>query len=163
MQHFLKELVIELKNRLPKNIITLKKISKFSIQNALNQIKEPITTILEEFKISSSQTENIQNQWSYITEQHWDTTLDTVSFWIEVQSFKNSIGENPFKELTTFVLSLLVLPFSNAEVERLFSLMGLVKNKLRSRIKSELLCAVIGIREVLRVQNKCCYTCNICR
>lgn len=158
---FLKELVYELKCRLPKNILIFKKIATFSIQNALKLIKEPIISILEEFNMSADQKEKIQSQWSYITEQHWETKTDTTSFWIEVYNFKNSIGENPFKELSSFVLSLLVLPFSNAEVERLFSLMGLIKSKLRSKMKSELLQSIIQIRQGLTFENACCFTFNI--
>lgn len=60
--HFLKELLSELKCRLPKNVKILKNVSTFAIENSLKQIKEPITHILEEFKLSSEETDVIQNQ-----------------------------------------------------------------------------------------------------
>lgn len=159
--NFLKELVSELKSRLPKNITILKKISTFSIDNTLKQIQDPIIEILDEMNFCAGEIEIIQNQWSYITEQVWDTKMNTTEFWIQVHNFKNSINENPFNNLSSFVLALSVLPFSNAEVERLFSLLGLVKSKLRTRMKTELLCSVIRIREGVKLDNDCCHTLNI--
>ena len=42
--------------------------------------------------------------------------------------------KNLFKELFDFVMKFLVLPFSNAEVERVFSGMNILKTKIRNRI-----------------------------
>lgn len=156
---FLKLLVSELKSRLPKNIIILKKISEFSIDNALKVIKNPISEILSEYNLNSTEIENIQNQWNNIAQQYWDTKMNITEFWIQVHNFRNSINENPFKDLSNFVISLLVLPFSNAEVERLFSLMTLIKNKQRSKMSNNLLCSLIRIREGVKLDNVCC--CNI--
>lgn len=91
--------------------MVLKKISTFSIENTLKQIKTPISHILEEINFIPGDMEKIQNQWSYISEHLWDTNMNTTDFWIQVHNFRNSINENPFKELSDFVLSLLVLPF----------------------------------------------------
>lgn len=60
-----------------------------------------------------------------------------------------------------FQISLLVLSFSNAAVERLFSLMGLVKSKLRTKMNTKLLCSVISIREGLKLDKVCCYNIKI--
>ena len=37
--------------------------------------------------------------------------------------FRDACGDHPFKELTKLAISFLTLPWSNAEVERLFSQM----------------------------------------
>ena len=105
----------------------------FSIHNTLSHLRSPIAHILDELKYNSSDINIIQNQWSYIIKQHGDEKSDTISFWIQVYNFKNSVGENTFKELSSFVLLLLDFPFSNAEVKRLFSLMALIKNKIRQK------------------------------
>lgn len=137
-----------------------KKIA-YSIENTLKEIKEPITIILEEFKKGYNEIDIIQNQWENITKQHWDSNMDTTTFWIQVYNFKNSVEETPFKELAEFVLSLLVLPFSNADVERVFSTMGLVKTKIRNRMKTDLLCSILQIREGLKLETTCYYSFKI--
>ncbi|KAH9359716.1 hypothetical protein HPB48_019939 [Haemaphysalis longicornis] len=65
--------------------------------------------------------EKIQNQWSKITLLGWKQTSSTQSCWCEVQCYKDACGKNPFDELAGFAISMLVLPYSNAEVEMTFS------------------------------------------
>ena len=55
-----------------------------------------------------------------------------------------------FKELALF------LPLSNADVERVFSEMSLVKSKLRNRIGQETLSGILHIKYGLRRQGLCC-------
>lgn len=59
-----------------------------------------------------------------------------------VNEYRDAAGENPFKKLSDFVLKLLSLPFSNADVERVFSTMNFVKNKTRNRMKLHHCCMV---------------------
>lgn len=103
----------------------------------------------------------MQKQWKRLSDQKWDEHENTVNFWIEVNGFKNSVDENPFKELSEFVSSLLILPFSNADVERLFSMMGLIKNKLRNRMRTEVLSSLIYIKQGLSISKQCCNSYHI--
>ncbi len=57
---------------------------------------------------------------------------DVEQFWINVCNHRDLSGEKDFKELSQFALSLLALSFSNAAVERVFSQMNLINNKLRN-------------------------------
>ncbi|KAF0705506.1 Dimer Tnp hAT domain-containing protein [Aphis craccivora] len=66
---------------------------------------------------------------------------------------KDASETNPFEELCTLAMQLLVLPWSNADVERLFSQMNLVKTKLRNRMGSKLLDSILTIKSGLRRQN----------
>ncbi|CAL4082586.1 unnamed protein product, partial [Meganyctiphanes norvegica] len=70
-------------------------------------------------------------------------------------------GSNPFKELADFSISLLILPHSNAEVERVFSQMNLVKNKLRNRMQAEMANAILAIRAGLKRHGKSCFNYEI--
>jgi hypothetical protein len=74
-----------------------------------------------------------------------------------VLSYKDSQGINIFAELTYTAISMLTLPHSNAEIERLFSQMNVVKNKLRNRLKLPMLNAILTIRSGLKRFNKCCH------
>lgn len=60
--------------------------------------------------------------------------------------------------MSTFALSLLILPFSNAEVETLFSWTGLIKGKLRNKMKPDLLISIVRVREMFKL---CCFTAKI--
>lgn len=53
-------------------------------------------------------------------------------------------------------MSCLTTPTSNAVVERLFSSVTCVKNKLRNRLSSTMLDAIIRIRVHLQFKGKCC-------
>lgn len=58
----------------------------------------------------------------------------TIAFWAKVASYKNAAGINTFQDLCDFAIAVLSLPNSNAEVERVFSAMNIVKNKLRNKL-----------------------------
>ena len=86
----------------------------------------------------------------------WEQTASTNLFWAEVSAHKDAGGNNPFKELAKFARQLLVLPFSNAEVERTFSQMNLLKTNLRSKMEIGMLNAILMIRSSLRNSKSCC-------
>ena len=75
----------------------------------------------------------------------------------EVWAFKDASGVNPFKDLAAFAISMLVLPHSNAEVERVFSQMNIVKSKLRNRMETQMANAILAIRAGLKRSGKSCF------
>ena len=80
---------------------------------------------------------------------------DTAAFWVGVGS-KKVAGSHPFTEISEYALSCLVTPVSNAVVERVFSHVTYVKNKLRNRMGVRMLDAIIRIRTHLHFRGKCC-------
>lgn len=78
-----------------------------------------------------------------------------------MHNYKDAGGNIVFKELSTFVISLLCLPYSNAEVERLFSQMNLIKSKIRNKMNLDLLNAILSIRTGLQRESKCCFDFDI--
>ena len=83
-------------------------------------------------------------------------TIDTVKFWVAVRRLTNANGDQCYKELADFALRSLSLPISNAVVERVFSVMAIVKTKLRNRMSFDMLVAIMRIRIHLKVLNECC-------
>lgn len=69
-----------------------------------------------------------------------------MKFWAEVLNFKDTAGNNPYINIAKFAIQLLTLPWSNAEVERVFSQVNLVKTKIRSCLQSETLNDILSIR-----------------
>ena len=56
----------------------------------------------------------------------------TEGFWSEVSDYRDASEGNPLKDIATFAINLLIFPNSNAEVERLFRSMNIVKSSLRN-------------------------------
>ncbi|KYQ53502.1 hypothetical protein ALC60_00028, partial [Trachymyrmex zeteki] len=71
--------------------------------------------------------------------------------------YRDASGNNLFAELVTFALSMLILPYSNAQVERIFSQLNLVKNKVRNKMSIEMANAILMIRFGLKRNDKCCH------
>ena len=73
-----------------------------------------------------------------------------------MEDFKNASGENPFSDLFNCAKQALILPHSNANVERVFSAMNCAKNKLRNSMKIDLLNAILTVRFGLIRKKQCC-------
>ena len=74
----------------------------------------------------------------------------TEKFWVSV------LQHLFFKDLPQYALTCLVTPVSNAVVERIFSLLTVVKTKPRNRMETDLLEAIIRIRTDMLLRDNCC-------
>ena len=167
---FAVKLFNELKARLPDNFKILQKMSLFSPTNCLNPFKDHSTEIAEIAEIAetlgynSSHIEVLENQWRHLNLIKWkegekdDKVKDAENFWIEVGNYKDASGNNPYQELHEMAMRILSLPHSNAEVERLFSQMNLIKSKLRNKLSTSSVNAVLAIRCGLKRMKSCCYS-----
>lgn len=153
---FLSTLIKEISARVPNNIETLKQMSVFSVHKSLRHNKPNITDLLKLLNISDDDISSIENQWKKLHLIEWSCTTDTHQFWLEVLEYKDSEGIFTFSELCHVVLGILSLPHSNAEIERQFSQMNIIKNKLRNRMKLLMLNSILAIRNGLRKTDVCC-------
>ena len=60
-----------------------------------------------------------------------------------------------FKNLATFALELLALPVSNADAERLFSKLNLVKTDVRNKLGIDTLKSLLMLSEEVKDQESC--------
>ncbi|CAI6354474.1 unnamed protein product [Macrosiphum euphorbiae] len=74
--------------------------------------------------------DKVNHQWNNVTSIKWIERINTTKFWKEVDDYVDASGNNHFNELCKLSKRIIVLPFSNADVERLFSQMNIVKSKL---------------------------------
>ena len=81
---------------------------------------------------------------------------DGAVFWKKAITVKNAGGDVVLKDLAQFALKVYSLPISNAVVERIFSRVGSVKTKLRSRMGLSLLTSILRIKTSLELQGNCC-------
>ncbi|CAN8028606.1 unnamed protein product, partial [Ixodes persulcatus] len=102
---------------LQKKTISFSRRHHFYRSKTLCVMKEPSIPLLEAMAVPPETIEKIKNQWRKITLLNWEQISSTQSFWCEVHSYKDACFENPFTELAGLAMSMLVLPYSNAEVE----------------------------------------------
>ena len=126
------------------------------MSNALNVTKGQITDILEMLNVTPDEISKIEIQWRNLTLVQWNNIEDTQLFWSEVSVYCVAAGVNPFKDIAKIARSVLCIPHSNAEVEKIFSQMSIVKSKHGNRIKPELLNAILSIRAGLKRNAKTC-------
>ena len=145
---------------MPKNLKILKHINCLSVEECLRVNKKNIELILISFQVDPAIADKIKIQWENLLLRKWRNTLDTEMFWGEVFQHTDAAGENPYRELANFAMSILVLPISNAEVERMFSSMNVIKSKIRNRMQLKLTNSILTIRNSMRF-GVCCIDHNI--
>jgi len=73
-------------------------------------------------------------------------------FWACVLMYEDAGGNAPFTELAWFAIKTLTMPISNADVERVFSVLALLKTKQHNRLQVETLEALFRLRIHLKVK-----------
>ena len=66
---------------------------------------------------------------------------------------KNATGAHIFPNLRVATNSVLILPFSNASVERIFSTLKNCKTAHRNRLKNDTIVSLIATKEGVKEQN----------
>lgn len=122
-------LLEEIKHCLRENFAILKKINTLSARHALTPSKPSIVELDEAFVTSAEEIGKIERQWQNLPYVHWQNVDNTEKLWTEVHLYNHTAGDNPFKELCNLALTMLALPYSNADVERVFSQLNIVKKQ----------------------------------
>ena len=78
--------------------------------------------------------------------------------WQEISSLKNFMDEPLFPQLSKLAEVVLSLPHSNAEAERIFSIVTDVKTKKRNQMGAQNLNAIAVVRSSFASKNICCTT-----
>lgn len=87
---------------------------------------------------------------------NFNNNVEIADFWIAVRGITNANDEKCFEDLAKLVFRALSLLISNAVVERVFSIMAVVKSKLRNRLSTPMLVALMRIRIHMNVLGICC-------
>ncbi|KAL4713265.1 hypothetical protein ACJJTC_018613 [Scirpophaga incertulas] len=147
---FVVALIIQLKQRLPDNYKILQKVDLLSVTNTLKQLKDNITLFVIGMGHDAEFAAKVEIQWQKITLIPWENKSNTLMFWAEILKYRNAANENPFAEISSFAISMLSLPWSNGEVERVFSQLNLFKNKSRNRLSVAMINAILTVRSGLK-------------
>lgn len=154
---FITTLIKQIRQRLPSNVKILQQMSLLSAENTLRVVKGSLIPLMELLQVSPEDIADIDNQWGDITLVKWKEVRQTIPFWSEVCKYRDASDCNPYQKRAEFALSVLVLPHSNAEVERVFSQLNIVKTKLRNRMTTKMVNAILTIRAGLRRLGKSCH------
>ena len=79
---------------------------------------------------------------------------DAVEFWLSVLNMKSALGEYRYTNLGRLALQLLAIPTSNADSERVFSLVRRIQTDFRSQLIPETISALIGVH--YNTNENCC-------
>lgn len=74
------------------------------------------------------------------------TDIHVASYWHKISKFADVSGETRYPLLSKLAKAVLVIPHSNADVERMFSQIGLNKTKLRNSLGTETLTALLRLQ-----------------
>lgn len=107
--------------------------------------------------VSDNELERIDSEWREIQfmeprelpSSSSEHRRDVVAFWGTINQMTDTSGEYRFPTVSRLMTSLLSLPHSNAEVERIFSQVALTKTKLRNSLKSSTLDSILVSKQSL--------------
>lgn len=158
---FIKRLIEELCNRMPSNLDLFSKSKLFSPEKILNHKRSNFTELPLQLANPNS-ISNIEIQYRNLLNMDWGSIFEgkipdnAIQFWQKVQTLKNAAGDLLFEDISLFAFTVLSLPSSNAVVERVFSIMNIVKCKLRNKMLLQMLNSVLFIKYHLYINNICC-------
>ncbi|KAK3918984.1 Zinc finger protein 862 [Frankliniella fusca] len=77
-------------------------------------------------------------------------------FWARIGKITDGEGNSKYAVLSEFVLSVLSIPHANADVERIFSKITLIRTRLRNRLITPTVEGLCLASECVKMRNKCC-------
>lgn len=147
-KEFLVKLAEELQLRIPDNVRVLEKMCVFAPDVASSQNKEDITEIAVFFQAICSDVDETVKEWNLLHRLEIEKCSSN-EYWTKVSEDKNAGGMCRFKHISALARALLSLPFSNASVERAFSIVNIIKNKLRNKMSIKTADAIMRVRVLL--------------
>ena len=114
--------------------------SQVSHSSIFDKIEENIPISFDKAAVKLQHREfTIDDEVSSLVEQH----EDAIKFWLDVSKLRSPMGSDKYPELSTLALNLLAIPASNADSERVFSLVCRIKTEFRLSLASETVSSLI--------------------
>lgn len=134
-KEFLIELCRQIQTRVPENMSVLENLTSFTPELAVSLVRQPdVTNIAATFSTLCGDIDSTMSEWKCLPRVQWINVQNSEDFWVEVANNSNAAGEPRYRHISSLAVGLLSLPFSNATVERAFSIINIVKDKLRNRL-----------------------------
>ena len=157
-KQFLIELCCQLKKRLPLDNLVIQDLKFLNPQMAMTGTIASIAGVAVRFPnvVPESQLQSLEQEWRQlmfdeeISDLADSSTSPAEEFWGKV-----SVNEK-YKILGTFVKAMLRLPVSNADCERVFSQVNLIRTEHRNRFSTEGVASVIFVKEGIKSMAESC-------
>lgn len=115
--------------------------------------EKSLSSVFKRFPVLSKvvNQQTAENEWrAYKLQKHEERGIGPGDpahlHWSKVSKLRNSTGKPIFKNLCKVMRLLLILPYSNASVERIFSQLKLIKNDHRSCISTDNVVATLATK-----------------
>jgi hypothetical protein len=167
-RRFLIDLIQQIQARLPSELRRLELMSHLTPSVAVQHDRPDILPLVDLIHCGDELTKaEIMDQWQRLPSVASELSealkncknldKEPEKFWFAVLKLgrihddEKRTDWSPFAKLATFALEILTLPHSNATVERLFSIMNIVKSKLTNRLSTAMMNAILVIRFAVKV------------
>ncbi|KYN05247.1 hypothetical protein ALC62_03851, partial [Cyphomyrmex costatus] len=91
----------------------------------------------------------------YILTEEINKEKNADKFWAKLLNFKNILNEHEYFNISSFALNVLSIPHSNAECERIFSKVNLIKTKSRNRLATKTINGILLTAQCVKQNNSC--------
>lgn len=109
--------------------------------------------------IQQSDLQQLNNEWRRLlfTELLFSyESMPVDEFWGKLTRIANGAEEQQFATVSKFMKGLLVLPHANADTERVFSHVNLIKTDTRNRLKIKTVSALLSTKEGIKTTARDC-------
>lgn len=162
-RQFLVTMCCEIKRRFPLGDKLWKLSSYLTPTKALDsQSKLELTTlgnlVKEVPRIYQGDIDQLDDEWRLLPWHPFPDNIkryDASQFYRAVMEAEDLQGNKMFKLLGNFALHILSLPTSNADAERLFSRINLMKTKVRNSLQNTSIISLISLAECVKAQGGC--------
>lgn len=163
-RQFMTSACLEIRKRFPLNSKKLQLCSIFSVDKFLDQqsrVQMPsLSDLALEFpRIFSGNYQQLDDEWRNIENVVIPEAMRQIRnpehFFKELSTLTDEFGDLYFTVLPLFALTILSLPTSNADVERIFSKVNLIKTKQRNKISTSTLTSLIIASEMVKSKGGC--------
>ena len=160
---FLVEATKQVQLRLPENVSVFRDMASISPEEVF-KVQE-LTSLATRFPKITSNIDDLNKEVRLlkVADVPEDLKSNAVKFWCNVRSFKDSTGQSRFENISQLALSLYSLPYSNADVERIFSKMNYLMSKVRNRMGSPTIDALIRVESAPRWRKDECHDFTVSR
>lgn len=162
-RNFLVAACVGIKKRYDFKDTVISKLNCFTPENALSNSFRKVTPSLYPLIVAlpaivppdnNSVIQKIDDQWrilpAFKNELNINETMHADKFWVNI--FQRDTN---FLELSDFALSVLSLPHSNAECERVFSKINLFKTKIRCKLNTDTVNGALLSAECVKSEESC--------
>ena len=153
---FLVKATQEVKKRVPENVVIFQAVLTFSPSQILSATDVTMPAVRIKNICKDVEATNVEMKLLCKVPMCESVKKNPIRFWNIIRDFTDAGGAKRFGHISSLALALYSLPYSNAEVERIFSKLNYCKSNLRNKMKSGTVAAIIHIDCGLRLRQEKC-------